>query len=366
MATAINPPEEPVAECISEVKRYFEISEEASRVSHNAAEIKIVEPKGRMPWSTNLNLAYRSLVKKGCYPRLTIRRNGIFLLLLKKGEDKSKLTLGAVLAVTTLVLVYISGDALTSEVAPSKSLAWTPLGYLVALLVPLIIHELGHWFTLKKFSTPASIPYLLPAPPLQLGFLGTFGAIINLRWLPPNTRGLVLSAVMGPLAGFLAAIPFALWGVKTSIVLPASAVSGVIPLVPLVYMLIPPPAPVGPHEVLVLSPVGFAAYVVFFVTFLNLIPVATLDGGHVIRGILGYRGHKVVSYLTVGILLLASARWPMLTLFSLLALFFLYSQRRGHPGTAMGVTSSRDPVVALAGVVYVVLLVLTLPVPITG
>jgi membrane-associated protease RseP (regulator of RpoE activity) len=109
---------------------------------------------------------------------------------------------------------------------------------------------------------------------------------------------------------------------------------------------------------------GFAAFVVFFVTFLNLIPVATLDGGHVIRALLGYRGHKIVSQLTVLLLILASLKWPMLTLFTLLSLFFLYTSRKGHPGSAMGIGSMRDPVIALVGIVYILLLILTLPVPV--
>jgi membrane-associated protease RseP (regulator of RpoE activity) len=54
--------------------------------------------------------------------------------------------------------------------------------------------------------------------------------------------------------------------------------------------------------VLVMSPVLFAAWVGFFVTFLNLMPAAQLDGGHIVRATLGVRWHRILTYSSVGVL----------------------------------------------------------------
>ncbi|MCE4627802.1 MAG: site-2 protease family protein [Desulfurococcales archaeon] len=347
--------------CIGEASKYLELdSTSLALIDSTTARISVLGTRGRMPWSTMLRLVYDALVARSCYPRIVKSEQGI-VLLIKKSSDKNRIGLALILAVTTLVSVYVSGIAF--EPGPAGGIPNTPLGYLVGLLVPLLIHELGHWTALRHYKTPASLPYLLPAPPLQAGFLGTFGAVINLRWLPPSDRGLAVSAIAGPLAGFLAALPFAVWGIHASYVMPAAAVRGAIPLVPLIFMLIPPPRPVGAHEVLVLSPMGFAAFIVFFVTFLNLIPVAMLDGGHIVRALLGYRGHKIVSNLALLTLIASAVRWPMLGIFALIAAFFHFRLKEGHPGSAMGIRSPGDPVLMLVAVLYAILLILTIPVP---
>ena len=350
--------------CIDTAKSYLILDTESMRATPDAVWVRVIGPPRPMPWSTVLKLVYKRLVSIGCYPRIVKTERGVSLVIIRRRDKGSRHLLGLGLALLTLLSVYLSGEALVGGVSGGSGFAWSPVGYLVALLIPLLLHELGHWSVLRRYSTPASIPYLLPAPPLQLGFLGTFGAVINLRWLPPTDRALALSAIMGPLTGFVAALPFAYIGVKNSVILPASAAGAGIPLVPLIMLLMPLPRGVGPHEAVILSPVGFAAFVVFFVTFLNLIPVASLDGGHIIRAILGFRWHKAISYAATAILLAASIRWPMLSLFSALALAFLYLGRKGHPGSAMGVREPGDPVLALVGVVYVALLILTLPVPV--
>lgn len=348
--------------CLSEASRYLELDPASlTLVNPATARIFVLGTRGRMPWATMLRLVYDGLVARGCYPRIVKSERGI-ILLIKRSSEKNRVGLALVLAAITLASVYISGTAF--EPGPAGGIPNTPIGYLAGLLVPLLIHELGHWAALRRYKTPASLPYLLPAPPLQAGFLGTFGAVINLRWLPPSDRGLAVSAIAGPLAGFLAALPFAVWGIRASYVMPAAAVHGAIPLVPLIFVLIPPPRPVGAHEVLVLSPMGFASFIVFFVTFLNLIPVAMLDGGHVVRALLGYKGHKVVSNLALLALILSAVRWPMLGIFALIAAFFHFRLREGHPGSAMGIRSPGDPVLMLVAVVYAILLILTLPIPV--
>ncbi len=306
-----------------------------------------------------LEEVYRRAVSYGCYPRLARAREGLILYLYPPRPGRSRALLGAVLAAATLLTVYVSGVALAEE---SRGFAWTPLGYLLGLLGPLIIHELGHLSMMKRYGVPSSMPYLLPAPPLQLGFIGTFGAVINMRWLPARNRHLALIGVMGPIAGFLAALPVAWYGMASSVIEPATG-TGALPLAPLVFLLIPPPGTPGPGEVIVLSPMAFSAYIVFFVTFLNLVPVAMLDGGHVVRSLLGLRGHQIVSQAVIASLLAASLVYPGLMLFTLLVLGLHAMSQGYHPGTALS-DEEVDPATAAAAVAFGILLVLTLPVPV--
>jgi membrane-associated protease RseP (regulator of RpoE activity) len=53
---------------------------------------------------------------------------------------------------------------------------------------------------------------------------------------------------------------------------------------------------------LVMHPVAFAAWVGCVLTFINLVPAWQLDGGHVIRALVGRESHKIISM--AGVLLL--------------------------------------------------------------
>ncbi|MEB3759673.1 MAG: site-2 protease family protein [Desulfurococcales archaeon] len=347
--------------CAEIVGKFFETGS-LIVYNENTAELQLLSPKEPISWKRALLLAYDNLVPRGCYVRLVKKQNGLSLVLYRSKSKGSRRLLGIILAGVTLLMVYVSGLALSSNYG--EGIAWSPLGYLLGLLVPLLAHELGHWITLRRYRTPASIPYFIPAPPIQLGFIGTFGAVINMRWLPPTARALSLSSIMGPLTGFLAAFPFAYYGVKASIVLPAAATGGVIPFVPLIMLLIPTPVSPGPHEVIILSPMGFAAFIVFVVTFLNLLPVASLDGGHIVRALAGFRLHYLITITTVILLIVSSTLWPGFTFFALLAIFIFYMNRHGHPGTALGIEEV-DSGTALAGILFGLLLILTMPIPVT-
>ncbi|MFN4045735.1 MAG: site-2 protease family protein, partial [Acidilobaceae archaeon] len=236
------------------------------------------------------------------------------------------------------------------------------------LLVPLLIHELGHWTVMRAYRTPSSLPYLIPAPPLQLGFLGTFGAVINLRWLPPSSEALSVMAVAGPLAGYIIAVPLAIYGIGESVVVSEEALAGVqiIPLnvVPVSMILLGQLSPraLNPSDVLLLSPLAFASYVVFLVTFLNLMPIAMLDGGHIIRGIVGSKAHAFTSRALIVTLIVLALVNPMFLMFALIAIFIYFVSGGRHPGPAMSVERASKLTFSVA-LIYGVLLVLTAPIP---
>jgi membrane-associated protease RseP (regulator of RpoE activity) len=305
----------------------------------------------------SLEKAYYTLARENCYLRAVRSEAGVVLQVASgQGGRSPMLALG--LAIATLATLYVSGYSFPRR----TGFAWSPLGYLLGIFIPLLIHELGHFSVMRKYKVPSSLPYFIPAPPLQMGFIGTFGAVINMRWLPARNRHLALMALAGPLAGFLAAIPVAYYGIHESIIMPARGVSA-IPVAPLIFLLFPPPATPGPGEAVVLSPMAFAAYVVFFVTFLNLIPIGMLDGGHIVRALLGERGHAIVSNAFIILLFAAGAYYPGLLLFAFIAMALYLLSKGRDPGSAI-LEEERDNLTVLAGILYGVLLVLTMPVPV--
>ncbi|MCE4600525.1 MAG: site-2 protease family protein [Desulfurococcales archaeon] len=341
--------------CASIISSYLEV-EEVSHDDEVTSFLVIRSKRGSL--TSSLEELYNRLLEENCYMRAVRTRIGVVLQVASTPKKRSKIPLHAVLAAATLATVYISGLAFARE---GTGLAWSPWGYLLGLLLPLIIHESGHYIAMKKYHVPRSLPYLLPAPPLQLGFIGTFGAVINMRWLPSRNRHLAIIGIAGPIAGFIAAIPVAYYGIMHSVIRPATGLAS-LPLTPLIMMLFPAPGNPGPGEAIVLSPMAFSAYIVFFVTFLNLIPVAMLDGGHIVRSLLGSRGHAFVSQLVIVLLLIASTMVPGLLVFTLLVLGLYMLSRGVHPGPAISEIGV-DATTALIAVVYTVLLVLTLPVP---
>ncbi|MCE4606862.1 MAG: site-2 protease family protein [Desulfurococcales archaeon] len=319
---------------------------------------------------------YEQMIRSGCKPLVRKWKGYTLLIIVKEEEEKKKINTiaGILLALTTILTLYMSGDYLkqsmlaygyTGSVSPSL----IPSLYVIGLLGPLLIHEAGHWSMMRAYKTPSSMPYLIPAPPLQWGFLGTFGAVINMRWLPPTVDALAIVGVMGPLAGFIAAIPVTIYGLKLSLVVPASLApsGGYLTAYPIIFLLLGQEFLPNPTrgEVVLLHPLAFAGYIVFLVTFLNLIPIAQLDGGHIIRASLGEKGHRIVSNAFLILLLAFSFVETFLLLFALIAFVIHMLSRGRHPGPAMPV--ERLGVKGqLAVITFFILLFLTFPLPVTS
>ena len=303
---------------------------------------------------------YKDLSKRG-YMAMIKRDYGELILNVSKKESKTKKSIAIGLAIITLVMVYVSGFAFTKN---QSFLSLEPLSYLIGLIVPLIIHEMGHWITMRKYGIPASLPYLIPAPPLQLGFLGTFGAVISMEWIPPNNDILALTGIMGPLFGFIAAIPVAAVGLKLSSLVPIASIppGSSINLIPIILNLLTYIEKIPSGYAIQPSAMMFASYIVFFITFLNLIPISQLDGGHVIRAALGEKAHYIVSGLFVAILIIYGFYYPVFILFGFLALFIFLLTKGKHPGTATNGNRLGYKGI-LAVILYCTLLVLTLPLP---
>jgi membrane-associated protease RseP (regulator of RpoE activity) len=60
----------------------------------------------------------------------------------------------------------------------------------------------------------------------------------------------------------------------------------------------------GPNDVVVFSPILYAAWFGFLITFLNLMPAWQLDGGHMAASVLNAKGRSLATMLSVFVLLL--------------------------------------------------------------
>lgn len=173
------------------------------------------------------------------------------------------------------------------------------LAYAASIMGILLVHELGHYVTARLYGMRVSLPYFIPMP---VSLLGTMGAIIRMRSPVPDRRALFDVGIAGPLAGLAVAIPVTVLGLRLSRIVPdVSDLPGVLQFgEPLLFRalahLVLGPVPSG-HTILV-HPVGFAGWLGFFVTALNLIPAGQLDGGHIAYAVLGRR-HNTVALVTV-------------------------------------------------------------------
>jgi membrane-associated protease RseP (regulator of RpoE activity) len=185
---------------------------------------------------------------------------------------------------------------------------WTGLEFSAPLLIILLAHELGHYVVCLRRGVDASPPYFLPSPML----LGTFGAFIRIRSPIYSRRNLFDIGIAGPVAGFVALVPFLLVGVARSrlahgVGLHGSFVFGApLALRAAEWLRFPHASPTD----IVLHPMAMAAWAGLLATAFNLLPMGQLDGGHIVYAIFGQSGHRLVSRGMLAVLVvLGFAYW---------------------------------------------------------
>jgi membrane-associated protease RseP (regulator of RpoE activity) len=202
--------------------------------------------------------------------------------------------------------------------------------FAVSLFGIIALHESGHKLAARLHRMDSTLPYFIPGPPP----LGTFGAVISLKSPPENRDELFDLGFSGPLVGFIVTMIVAIVSILTAPLVPQAQVESFVsqgllavqewPRTPLLMILLSyldiRTAVSG--QVLVLTQVEFAAEVGALVTFLNLIPAWQLDGGHVMRAVLGPQGHRIAT--VIGLAALAVAGY---WLFALLMLILMFTRR---------------------------------------
>lgn len=219
--------------------------------------------------------------------------------------------LPAVLFAATLSVVFVDGlykansDFATAFVRDPVLLA---VVYTMSLMGILGVHEMGHMIANRWHGIKASWPYFIPGIPGF--FIPTFGALIVDRGNMTNRNVLFDVGISGPLAGLLVTIIVSIYGSSISVLVPADQAhnlgSQLMPLRSSILMMatfeLTGNGAANGDSVLIMSPVLFAAWVGFFITFLNLMPAAQLDGGHIVRSTLGVRWHRILTYSSIAVM----------------------------------------------------------------
>ena len=208
--------------------------------------------------------------------------------------------------------------------------------YTLSLLGILGIHELGHIVAAKLH-----------------------------RLLTINREILFDVAIAGPIAGLVIAVIVSVYGAYTAPILDQDIAAGLFaesrlmewnqgePLLMSASLAMFGKGGAG-HEV-IMTPVLFAAWIGFLITFLNLLPAWQLDGGHMARTLLGPKMHRYATYGSMAILVLLN--------YWLMAMLILVMSSRNPSATPLDDVSplSRNRKLAYIGIIVLAILCAPLP-----
>jgi membrane-associated protease RseP (regulator of RpoE activity) len=256
---------------------------------------------------------------------------------------KPRIQINILLFLATVIAVgfasYLNIFSLDSRLSVFMFSNMSASAQMIALAAGILsiigLHELGHVAAVRHHRMDATLPYFVPGPPL----FGTFGAVISLRGPPANRDQLFDLGFSGPVTGFVVMILVAVVAIIISPTITSQQATQLFaaklletsswPNEPYFLDLLAQSGlrtvPAG--ETLVWSQVVFAAEIGALVTFLNLLPVWQLDGGHIVRATLGDKAHKATALIAFALLLLAGY-WA----FAILLLVFMFISRRPLEG----------------------------------
>jgi membrane-associated protease RseP (regulator of RpoE activity) len=248
-------------------------------------------------------------------------------------RSPARLYVNVILFILTVISMMLMGVDIPRESIPADGSFPYSLFFLnilsgwpfaLSMMGILFAHEMGHYIACKIYGVPVTPPFFLPAP--FISPLGTLGAFIMMRGVPKNKRILFDVGVAGPIAGLVVAIPVLFIGLWLSHLGPiepaASGQSGFLEGNSIFYLfakfavfgkLLPEPVSFGNLSPTIywiryflsgqpipfngldvqLHSVALAGWAGLLVTALNLVPVGTLDGGHVAYGLFGDKAKKI-------------------------------------------------------------------------
>jgi membrane-associated protease RseP (regulator of RpoE activity) len=289
-----------------------------------------------------------------------------------------------VLFVATVFSILYTGAMMVQGESGGPFRLASGIPYAIALLSILLTHEFAHFLFARHHRVNASLPFFIPMP--LVSPFGTMGAVILMRDRIKSKNALLDIGASGPLAGMMVALPVLLYGLSLSTVKPLTP-GGIQEGQSLLYLLVKRvmlgSIPEGSD--VYLHPVAFAGWTGLFVTMLNLLPVAQLDGGHVAYALFGPRQNRYSRIVRFSLLAFSavnfawhlipilrgvpyqdvlggafssSAMWA--TWFVLLTVLERLSGG-GHPPTEPGTLSPVRRIVAIGTLVLFVLLFMPTP-----
>ncbi|MCF7886567.1 MAG: site-2 protease family protein [Candidatus Marinimicrobia bacterium] len=220
----------------------------------------------------------------------------------KKKSNRMNLILFFITIITTLAAGALMEGA---NIFKNPLLIYKGIPFSLTLMLILGVHELGHYTFAKKHNVDATLPYFIPAPT----FIGTFGAFIKMKSPIHSKKALIEIGAAGPIAGFIIAVPALFIGLSISEIQTVNGVAGGLQLgdslltwaaAKIMY------PHLAANQEIMISSVGFAAWIGLLVTMLNLIPLGQLDGGHIAYALLGDKFKKVGWVIFIGLVLLGT------------------------------------------------------------
>lgn len=240
-----------------------------------------------------------------------------------------------ILFIATVATTFITGY-LSFEIGGMNPILSGAI-FSVAIMTVLGLHEMGHKLTANRRNVEATSPYFIPGPPP----LGTLGAVIMQKSLPPNRDALFDIGANGPIAGFLVALLFSAVGLTLLVPITMSPDGNTLSLIPTSWILLTPildslkliPQLTPPFNAWALHPITWAGWAGMVVTMLNLLPAAMLDGGHVAKSIVPDRLRYLLTIASVAILVFSGQEFIF---FAFLIVFMSFFK---HPGPLDDVSS---------------------------
>lgn len=211
------------------------------------------------------------------------------LLVAPEKQTTEKIWVNLVLFIATFFTTMISGALMFGvDLINEPMQVFRGLSFTLAIMTVLGSHEMAHYVMARYHGMKTSLPYFIPFPT----FIGTIGAIIRYKGPVPSRKALFDVGIAGPLVGLIMSIAVTFIGLslETSSPNPLSNIMmfnlGLPPLFIFIQNLV---GVEGGN----LHPVAFAGWVGMFITLLNLLPAGQLDGGHMLRAMLGKKAESI-------------------------------------------------------------------------
>ena len=272
------------------------------------------------------------------------------------------------LFIVTLITTTFAGAEWTMGKYLIAGITWNDFllgfNFSIPFLLILTVHEFGHYLTARYHKINVTLPYYIP---MWFGFiglasLGTMGAFIRIKESIISRVKYFDVGVSGPIAGFVVAVVLLIYGFRN--LPPTEYIYEIHPEYELfgeqfeermegldtlilkkdlnpgrmfyrtlndtidtgrtgtvffgdnILMnlgrkyLAPDDRYVPSSRELMHYPILLVAYLAFFFTALNLLPIGQLDGGHVLFGLVGPKNHALVSrVLFTGFIFYAGLGW---------------------------------------------------------
>ncbi len=298
--------------------------------------------------------------------------DGELIVMIQKFTQKKRWWLNStwtprILFVIVIGFVMIDGYSRTVDLNNIMNLG-EPLEmaiiYTLSLIGILGVHEMGHMIAVKKHRLKTTWPFFIPGIP-TITIFPTFGAFIQSKGLTINRQILFDIAIAGPIAGLAITLIVALYGAYSAPLLELEVMEklyddGIVSDFPFgePLFLKGALAMFGKGDIssqVIITPILWASWIGFFITFLNLMPAWQLDGGHMARTIFGPKWHKYTTYCSFIILAIIGFEWA--------ALIFYFLSRRNFSAIPLDDISPLPRNRKFAYIGIILLAILCIPIP---